>query len=167
MRATKWLGILLLINQSLWASQNFFAKALSDREGGVKNIETKHEKTVAGKPFFKTHGLLFFFSSKCPFCLRFAPVVKQYSKHNSAQVLALSFDNQPLPSFPKVIPASKDWVSVAFGNKPINYPALFIINPKTKAIYPVSTGAYSSFELNEMMENMIAQIKQYEQGEAS
>jgi len=167
MRTIKWISVLLLISQSMWAAQNFFAKALDEREGGVKTIETKQNQSVVGALFFKTHGLLLFVSSKCPFCLKFAPVVKQYSENNQAEVLALSFDNQPLPSFPKVIPASKDWVSVAFGNEPINYPALFIINPKTRAIYPVSTGAYSSSELNEMMENMIAQIKKYEQGDVS
>lgn len=162
----KWISVLLLISQSLWASHDFLAKALNDRQGSVKSTETKREQLVESDPFFKTHGLLLFFSSKCPHCLEFAPVVKQYSENNKAEVLALSFDNQPLPSFPKFIPASKDWVSVAFGNKPINYPALFIVNPKTRSIYPVSTGAYSSYELNQMMDNMIAQIKNYEAGEA-
>lgn len=164
MRIIKWISVLILISQSVFASSDLYVQALMDRKG--KSEHVKADKLPHGDGFFETHGVLFFFSSRCPYCLQFAPVVKQYLENHKAEVLALSFDNQPLPSFPNFIPASKDWVSVAFGNKPINYPALFIVNPKIQAVYPVSSGAYSYAELNQMMNNVIEEIKIYEAGQS-
>lgn len=164
MRIIKWVSALLFISQSVFASSDLYVQALMDRKAQSSHVQA--EKVAKGDSFFKTHGVLFFFSSRCPHCLKFAPVVRQYLDDNKAEALALSFDNQPLPSFPNFIPASKDWVSVAFGNQPINYPALFIVNPKTRAVYPVSSGAYSSTELNQMMSSAIQQIKNYEAGQA-
>lgn len=160
MRIIKWICAFILISQSAFASSEIYVQAMMDRKSKIEYAKTA--KAPQGKGFFKTHGVLFFFSSRCPYCLQFAPVVKQYIENNKAEVLALSFDNRPLPTFPNFIPASKNWVSLAFGNKPINYPALFIVNPKTHSVYPVSSGAYSYVELDQMMNSVIEQIQNYE-----
>ena len=162
MRRVKWISLLMLLGQSVFASTDFLAQAMNDREKAYRGEVIENAREIQKAPFFKTHGLLLFFSSQCPYCIQFAPVVKQYSERHQAEILALSFDNRPLPSFPQFIPASKEWVAAAFGNTAISYPALFIVNPKTKAIYPVSTGAYAYSELNQMMNNMIETINGYE-----
>lgn len=112
--------------------------------------------------FFSTHGLLFFYGSQCPYCKQFAPVLHRWAKQQRAEVLPLSLDNQALPEFPKFLPATTEWINAAFGSNAINYPALFVVNPKTQAIYPVGFGSMSDVELNARMELLISKINAYE-----
>ena len=117
--------------------------------------------------FFQTHGFVFFFASTCPYCHQFSPVLSQVSKQLGASVLPLSFDNQPLPEFQKVLPATSDWTTVAFKNASIHYPALFIANPKTQELYPVSIGALNEMELTTRIEALIPKIMIYENTEVT
>lgn len=165
MPVVKWIFILFLLSSSVFAAHNFYEEALKSKENKFNGETVVLKKETRSNSFFKDHGLMFFFSSQCPHCHSFAPVVRKYADSNQAEVLALSFDNKPLPSFEKFLPATKDFVSIAFGNNPINYPALFVINPKTRAIYPVSSGSFSEAELQNMMDGMIEKIKVHERGE--
>lgn len=121
----------------------------------------------ATEPFFKTHGLVFFYGSGCPHCQRFAPIVKRFADDNQALVLPLSLDNKSLPDFSDFLPATTEWLTAAFKDNPIEYPALFVVNPKTKALYPVSVGAMEAFELNARMQALIPRINAYERQEES
>lgn len=112
--------------------------------------------------FFSTHGLILFYGSQCPHCKRFAPILKGWANRNKAEVLPLSLDNQPLPEFPKFLPATTEWINAAFGSNAINYPALFLVNPKTEALYPVGFGSMTEAELNNRMKVFIPKIKTYE-----
>lgn len=117
---------------------------------------------VAAQSFFKTHGFVFFFASTCPYCHQFSPVLKKLADDLHAEVLPLSFDNQPLPEFKNILPATSDWVTVAFQKEQIHYPALFIANPRTHALFPVSIGALSEIELNARIDALIPKIMAYE-----
>ncbi|WP_242605395.1 type-F conjugative transfer system pilin assembly thiol-disulfide isomerase TrbB [Fluoribacter gormanii] len=138
----------------------------------LTNMIAEHEqssehKVVQGnnkkdQGFFSTHGLILFYGSLCPHCKRFAPILKGWANRNKAEVLPLSLDNQPLPEFPKFLPASTEWINAAFGGNAINYPALFVVNPKTKALYPVGFGSMTDAELNDRMDVLIPKIKAYE-----
>lgn len=167
MRTVKLLGLLLLYSQSLLASTDFLAQMIDEKKNKVETVSHQNFADNPNNAFFKTHGLILFYSSKCTHCLQFAPVVKQFVDKNGAEILPLSFDNQPIPSFKHFLPASRDWVSVAFGNKEINYPALFIISKKHHTIYPVSTGALSLSELQDRIALLIEKIKSYEAKEAA
>ena len=116
--------------------------------------------------FFKTHGLVFFFESTCPYCHQFSPVLSRVSKELEASVLPLSFDNQPLPEFQDVQPATSEWTTAAFHNEAIHYPALFIVNPDKETLYAVSIGALNEMELNIRLAAMIPKIIRFEQGAA-
>lgn len=117
---------------------------------------------MAGKPFFKSHGLVLFYGSSCPHCQRFAPVIRQYAKAHQVLVLPLSLDNKALPGFQDFLPATTEWLTAAFKDRPIEYPALFIVNPDAKTLYPVSIGALDSFELEARMQALIPRIRAYE-----
>lgn len=117
--------------------------------------------------FFQTHGFVFFFASTCPYCHQFSPVLRQVASEVGAKVLPLSFDNQPLPEFKDMLPATPDWTTVAFKNQSIHYPALFIANPATQALYPVSIGALDERELTARLDELIPKIMAYEQRGAS
>ena len=134
---------------------------IAEQEGVVKHQSEKLTNNQ-GYGFFSTHGLILFYGSQCPHCKQFAPILKNWVARNKAEVLPLSLDNQPLPEFSKFLPATTEWINAAFGGNAINYPALFVVNPKTKALYPVSFGSMTEIELNNRMDVLIAKITEYE-----
>lgn len=118
--------------------------------------------SYATTAFFKTHTLVFFFSSQCPYCREFSPVVKAVADKYQARVLALSFDNQPLEGFSQFKPVTTQWVNAAYAGKPITYPALFVANNKDYLLYPVSYGAMNADELESRLEALQQKINAYE-----
>lgn len=112
--------------------------------------------------FFQTHDFVFFFASTCSYCHQFAPILNKVANDVSARVLPLSFDNQPLPEFKDFLPATSDWTTIAFKNQSIHYPALFIANPDTQMLYPVSIGALDEKELTIRLEELIPKIIAHE-----
>ena len=143
----KKLFVITITVMSLWLSAAYAENA---------------NRTSTRDHFFQTHGFVFFFASTCPYCHQFSPVLSQASKRLGARVLPLSFDNQPLPEFQEVLPATSDWTTIAFQNASIHYPALFIANPQTQALYPVSIGALNEMELTTRIEALIPKIMAYE-----
>jgi len=130
-----------------------------EQSSELKSVQGNNKKA---RGFFSTHGLILFYGSLCPHCKRFAPILKGWANRNKAAVLPLSLDNQPLPEFPKFLPATTEWINAAFGGNAINYPALFVVNPKTKALYPVGFGSMTEAELNDRMNALIPKINAYE-----
>jgi len=45
-------------------------------------------------------ALLFFFRSDCPYCHRFAPIIKKFSSFFGFTVIPISLDNKGLPEYP-------------------------------------------------------------------
>lgn len=124
---------------------------------------TMFAETTHKEEFFQTHGFVFFFASTCPYCHQFSPVLSRVANALHASVLPLSFDNQPLPEFKEVLSATPDWVTAAFKNEAIHYPALFIANPKTHSLYSVSIGALSEAELTARILEIIPKIIHHEE----
>lgn len=142
--------------KSLWLNQ------IIDEQEGVAKHQSEKAPNKKDKGFFSTHGLILFYGSQCPHCKQFAPVLKTWAHRNEAEVLPLSLDNQPLPEFPKFLPATTEWINVAFQGAPINYPALFVVNPASNALYPVGFGSMTDSELNARMQALIPKITGYE-----
>ena len=158
MRARVFFSIVvtLIILSAKAESSQWLANMISEQEGS-----TNKANNIANS-FFSNHGLILFYGSQCPHCKQFAPVLKTWAAYNKVEVLPLSLDNQPLPEFPQYKPATTEWITAAFGSNAINYPAVFLINPKTKVLYPVGFGSMSESELNERMDLLIPKIKAYE-----
>lgn len=131
-------------------------------EGQNKGEMAHKELPKQEAGFFDKHGFILFYGSQCPHCRHFAPTLKAWAERNGAEILPLSFDNQPLPEFPRFLPATTEWVNAAFAGKPINYPALFVVNPKTQALYPVAFGSLTDSELEARMIVLVPKIKAYE-----
>jgi type-F conjugative transfer system pilin assembly thiol-disulfide isomerase TrbB len=112
--------------------------------------------------FFDDHKVMFFFASTCPHCHKQAPVLKAWATDAGADIEAYSFDDQPLPGFEEVYPATQALVSAAFKGEQIRYPALFIVHDKTGELYPVSVGALSESELAQRMQVLIPKIIKHE-----
>lgn len=161
-----FIGLLLSLAAAN-AGGNWLSKMVLDSEKGnaIDNSRKTHEVTNQG--FFRDHVLVLFYSSSCPHCHEFAPKLNRWAVTHEARVLPLSFDNKPLPEFPDFLPATRDWVNVAFADRPISYPALFVINNKTNVLYPVSVGFMEIDELEARMHVLVPKIQSYEKRGAS
>lgn len=143
--------------QSAWLTQ-----MIAERESARPHDEVTASETRS-TGFWSTHGLILFYGSQCPHCRQFAPTLKNWAERNGAGVLPLAFDNQPLPEFPRFLPATTEWVNAAFQGNAISYPALFVMHPKTNALYPVGFGAMTDDEINARMAMVVPKIEAYEQ----
>ncbi|PWY53809.1 type-F conjugative transfer system pilin assembly thiol-disulfide isomerase TrbB [Legionella qingyii] len=143
-------------------SSEWFTKIMASKEQGVLQHTAKEEPKTRHHGFFREHGLILFYASQCPHCHLFAPILKSWAVQNEVEILPLAFDNQPLPEFPNFLPATTEWINAAFQGKPITYPALFVVNPKTKMLFPVGFGSMTQDELNYRMEHLIPKITSYE-----
>lgn len=159
----KFLNLLLFLNLFTAygaCADNAWLNAMIEKKKEVRVNEKLPMKSTV--PFNKTHTLVFFYASTCKHCHHFAPVLQSYAKKSGLSVLALSFDNTPIEGFNIFKPVTTEWVNVAFEGKEIHYPALFIMNQKTNALYPVSFGAMSYDELQLRMQAVISKILVYE-----
>lgn len=118
------------------------------------------------KAFTEGHALIFIYESHCPYCQQMAPVVKAYSEETGLLVSPVSIDQRPIAPFDYFDIPKPELLQTVFANQAVEYPALFLLNLKTKALYPVSIGALSLDELHERMGVLITKIARFEQGEA-
>ncbi|RUR14122.1 type-F conjugative transfer system pilin assembly thiol-disulfide isomerase TrbB [Legionella sp. km772] len=165
MRVRLFLSVLFafIVLEAKASGSQWLTHMIAKQEGVVTHQREKPLNTnTQRKGFFSTHGLILFYGSQCPHCKQFAPILKQWVTRTNAELLPLSLDNQPLPEFPKFLPATTEWINAAFGGNAINYPALYVVNPKTKALYPVGFGSMTEAELNDRMNALIPKINAYE-----
>lgn len=89
-------------------------------------------------------GLFFFYSASCPYCQRFALILKEFSEHYGFKVLAISMDGGYLPSFPDALldEGQKNQFQVTV------LPSLFLINPYKEQAALVTEGALEEEELS-------------------
>jgi len=92
-----------------------------------------------------THGLIFVFRSDCPFCHRFAPILKRFERDFGMTVLAIGLDGGTLPDYPD---ARRD-NGIAARLNATAVPALYLTAPARREIRPVGFGLMSMSELLE------------------
>lgn len=158
-------SLTLMVNASIAQSANdALLQQIASREKPGNSLD----KEIANiSPFFEEHVILFFFSSTCPHCHQQAPILKRWAMLHHAKIEALSFDDKPLPDFQKPHVANTELVDTAFQGNTIRYPALFVMNTRTQAIYPAAIGELNAGELEARMQVLIQKIIHYEQGISS
>ena len=113
----------------------------------VYDSETRAKQNEAIRALAKTHGLFFFFRSDCPYCHKFAPVLKRFEQEYGLSVFAVSLDGGSLPDYPSALPdngmAANLNVSVV--------PALFLAVPGSREITPIGYGLMAPTELVERL----------------
>jgi conjugal transfer pilus assembly protein TraF len=105
--------------------------------------QRRDRQTQAVRNLASTHGLLFIYRSDCPYCLRFAPILKRFEETFGMTVFAVSLDGQGLAEYPS---AQRDNGIAARLNSPV-VPALYLIAPATRDIRPVGFGVMAMSEL--------------------
>ncbi len=91
----------------------------------------------------RSHGLFFFFKGSCPFCHKFAPVLKAFAETYGFHIIPISLDGGTLPDFPN--PRLNTDMSRSLNVDTV--PAVFLVNPRDRAIHPVAFGYVSWTEL--------------------
>ncbi|MGE0289763.1 MAG: conjugal transfer protein TraF [Bradyrhizobium sp.] len=92
-----------------------------------------------------THGLLFIFRSDCPYCHRFAPILKRFEQEFSMTVFPVSLDGRGLPEYPN--PQMDNGIASRLNATVV--PALYLTAPSKRQIRPVGFGVMALTELLE------------------
>lgn len=105
--------------------------------------ETRVKEDAAIHKLAQHTGLFFFYRSTCPYCQRFAPILKDFSERYKISVVAITTDGISLPEFPnsRIDTGQADQFHVEVE------PALFTVNPYTHEVIPVSYGLTTEDEL--------------------
>ena len=101
--------------------------------------------TAAVRQLAATHGLVFVFRSDCPFCHRFAPVLKRFAQSHGLTVLAVSLDGGSLPEYPDARP--DNGIAARLNARAV--PALYLTQPSRREFRPVGFGLMSDTDLLE------------------
>lgn len=134
-----WQQVLLQqpeLNYSLEVPTNNIARQVYFTEQ-----ERKTEHAIA--QLTKDAGLFFFYRSDCPYCHRFAPILKEFIDHYGISLVAISVDGGVLAEFPD----SKNDQGQAAQFGVSFYPALFLVNPTKAQVTPVAYGLVSQEDL--------------------
>lgn len=90
-----------------------------------------------------SHALVYFFEHECPYCTAQSPIVKMFAKRHGLYVRALSRDGTPTPHWPNA-----EYSATLNQEFNIEYvPALFLVQPSTGSIVPISYGLVSLDEI--------------------
>lgn len=90
-----------------------------------------------------THGLLFIFRSDCPYCHRFAPILKRFEQEFGMTVFPVSLDGRGLPEYPN--PQMDNGIATRLNASMV--PALYLTAPSKRQIRPVGFGVMALTEL--------------------
>ncbi|MEE9452032.1 MAG: conjugal transfer protein TraF [Gammaproteobacteria bacterium] len=109
--------------------------------------QTLLEQELALEIVAESSGLIFFYRGDCPYCHRFAPILKQFSDFYDIEVLAVSLDGGLLAEFPEPIFDTEKAQLL----KVTTVPALFAANPASNTIVPIAFGLVSEDVLRERL----------------
>jgi len=98
----------------------------------------------------RTHGLFFMFKEGCPYCHEFGPLVKDFAATYGFELKAISADGGKLKEFPDAV---EDNGVVSLINPNGIYPCLFIVNPQSNEVFPLSWGLINEEDLKENMKH--------------
>lgn len=156
---TIFLSIVLLYAQIVYADSPLQSLMMAHYED-LRPVSTQeHLKKNAHSPYI----LVLFFSNQCPHCVNFSPLLKHFADDYQWQIEAISLNGDTLPEFPNAMFATQPMIDVAYQGKPVVYPALFIANTASKALYPVSFGELEYEVLKDRVALLTQKIKIYEE----
>jgi len=99
-------------------------------------------------------GLLFFFTSECEYCSRFAPILKQFEQQYGFTVVPISLDGAGIDGYENPQP------NVALGQQlnVQNVPALYMVDPDRNSVATVGFGYTPWSELQQKVIYAASQI---------
>lgn len=114
----------------------------------ANNEQTNEDNNATIATMANETALLFFFRSDCPYCHRFAPIVKKFSDFFGFTVIPISLDGPGLPEYP----FPKENLALAYQLNIKVVPAVALMKPSTNELAIVGFG-YSSW--GELVKKML------------
>lgn len=114
---------------TLQKPRNSEAIRAQSQEANQDNFKTMHEMA-------DENGLIFFFRSDCPYCHKYAPILKRFADDHGFTVIPVSLDGGNLPEFPY----PKQNYDLGRKLKVEAVPALYMVNPDSNTVVPVGFG---------------------------
>ncbi len=106
--------------------------------------ETEDRRIKIGvKETLDQYGIFFFFKGSCPYCHKFGPLLKAFSKRYNVKVVAISLDGGTLPDYQN--PSHRPELARTY--QVTSVPSVFLVNPKKRKVIPVTHGLISYTEL--------------------
>jgi len=99
----------------------------------------------------QTHGLFYFFRESCPYCKQFSPILKSFAKRHGFHVTAISMDGGPTPGFDDF--RLDNGTASRLGVQTV--PAIYLVEPKSRHVQPVSFGVLGPTELEERIYSLM------------
>ncbi len=119
-------------------------------------LDTKRQaNTTELKRIANQYGLFFFFAGSCPYCHRFAPIIKDLQTQYGFSVIPISLDGGGLPEYPN--PQHDNGQAQKFGVT--RWPSLFLVNPDKRQIIPITYGLIGEDELTNRLVTLVAQVQ--------
>ncbi len=107
--------------------------------------EQRERQVQAIRGLSATHGLIFIFRSDCPYCHRFAPILKRFEQEFGVLVFPVSLDGGGLPEYPN--PQLDNGIAARLNASVV--PALYLTAPSKREIRPVGFGLMALSDLIE------------------
>ena len=118
--------------------------------------EKQKARSSAIEKLSRESGLFFFYRSTCPYCQRFAPILKAFAERHHLSVIPITTDGISLPEFPDSL--IDNGQSAKF-NVQVE-PSLFAVNPYTQMAYPIAYGLVSEEELSQRILDIATEFKE-------
>jgi conjugal transfer pilus assembly protein TraF len=105
-----------------------------------KRERTRKDEQQLAANLSQDYGVFFFFRSDCQYCHEQAPVLKYMQTIYGLPVIPVSMDGGRLPEYPS--PRADNGISmmVSQGQGVNTFPAIYLVEKKTKQSYPLGTG---------------------------
>ncbi|WP_299945740.1 conjugal transfer protein TraF [uncultured Microbulbifer sp.] len=114
------------------------------------------ERNQAIEKIRETKGLVYYFTSTCPYCRKFTPLLKQFVEQHDITIIPVSLDGQGVPEFPY---PKKDF---HLGRKleVTGVPSVFMVDPDSNEVAKVSYGYTSE---SGFIERLMSALKRMEE----
>jgi conjugal transfer pilus assembly protein TraF len=112
---------------------------------GVFDEQQRERQAQVVRGLAATHGLIFIFRSDCPYCHRFAPILKRFEQEFGLLVLPVSLDGSGLPEYPS--PQMDNGIATRLNASVV--PALYLTAPSKREIRPIGFGVIALTDLVE------------------
>jgi conjugal transfer pilus assembly protein TraF len=114
------------------------------------------QKDVVLDQFAQHTGLFFFYRSTCPYCQRFAPILKHFAEAHHIVVIPITLDGIVLPEFPD---SKHDSGQAKKFNVTVE-PSLYAVDPISQKAFPVAFGLTSETELQNNIYNIMTHYQE-------
>lgn len=103
----------------------------------IKDQISKQEKDVKLSALAQDKALIFYYRSDCPYCNKYAPIIKEFSENTGFMVVPMALDNKPLlPHYPQFRVDNNLAKRLEVGA----VPALYLLDPKQNNVTTIGFG---------------------------